>query len=98
MDMLGNVNRLSPDQENDWAEYAFPQLANEREQRSLSDELMEGRQDISRLRGDISELQTRAEIQHREHKYLLKMLERNGCLHQKNPRLGSAALVDQRRT
>ena len=79
------MNRLSSDWEKDRAEYAFSQLANEREQCSLREELMEARQDISRLRGEISELQTRAESQHREHKYILKMLERKGCLHRKNP-------------
>ena len=83
LDLLGNVNRLSSDWEKDRAEYAFFQLANEREQCSLHEELMEARQDISRLRGEISELQTRAESQHREHKYLLEMLERKGFLHRK---------------
>uniref|UniRef100_M4BS74 RxLR effector candidate protein n=1 Tax=Hyaloperonospora arabidopsidis (strain Emoy2) TaxID=559515 RepID=M4BS74_HYAAE len=52
---------------------------------------MEARQDISRLRGEISELQTRAESQHREHKYPLEMLERKGCLHRKNPSTDSTA-------
>ena len=65
LDFLGNVNRLSSDREKDREEYAFAQLANEREQRSLRDELMEARQDISRLHGEISELQTRVESQHR---------------------------------
>ena len=56
LDLLGNVNRLSSDRKKDRVEYAFPQLSNEREQRSLRDELMKARQDISRLRGEISEV------------------------------------------
>ena len=76
LDLFGNVNRLSSGREKERAEYAFYQLANEREQRSLRDELMEARQDISRLRGEISELQTRDERQHREHEYLLEIIER----------------------
>ena len=59
------MNRLSSDWEKERAEYAFAQLVNEREQLSLRDELMKARQDISRLRGKLSELQTRAEIEHR---------------------------------
>uniref|UniRef100_M4BUN5 RxLR effector candidate protein n=1 Tax=Hyaloperonospora arabidopsidis (strain Emoy2) TaxID=559515 RepID=M4BUN5_HYAAE len=89
LDLFGNVNRLSSYRENKRTEYAFAQLANEREQRSLRDEQMEARQDISRLRGEISELQTQAEIQHRDHKYLLDILERKGCLHRKKPRTDS---------
>ena len=59
------MNRLSSGWEKERAEYAFAQLVNEREQLSLRDELMKARQDISRLRGKLSELQTRAEIEHR---------------------------------
>ena len=91
VDLLRNVNRLSSYLEKNRAKYAFAQLENEWEQRSLRDELMEARQDISRLRGEISELQTRDESQHREHKYLLEMLERKGFLHRKKPRTDSAA-------
>ena len=91
MDLLGNVNRLSSDREKDRAESAFAQLVNEREQRSLRDELIEARPDISRIRGEISELQTRADSQHREHKYLLEMLERKGFLHRKKSRTGDTA-------
>ena len=54
LDLLGNVSRLSPDREKNRAEYAFDQLAYGRDQRSLRDELMEARQDISWLRGEIS--------------------------------------------
>ena len=43
LDLFGNVNRLRSGREKDRAEYAFAQLANEREQRSLHDELMEAR-------------------------------------------------------
>ena len=39
--------------------FAFAQLENERTQSSFCDELVEARQDISRLRREISELQTR---------------------------------------
>ena len=60
LDLLGNVNRLSSDQEKDREKYASSQLANEREQRSLRDKPMESRQDTSRLRGEISKFQTRA--------------------------------------
>ena len=52
---------------------------------------MEARQDISRLRGEISELQKQAESQHREHMYLLEMLEHKGFLHRKEPLTDSAA-------
>ena len=54
-----NVTRLSSERERDRSDFAFAQLENERTQRSLRDELVEARQDISRLRGEISELQTR---------------------------------------
>ena len=91
LDLLGSLNRLSSDREKDMAEYTFAQLENEREQRSLRDELVEARQDISRLRGEISELQTRAESQHREHKYLLEMIKRKGFLHRKKPHTDSTA-------
>ena len=53
------MNRLSSDREKDRAEYVFALLVSEREQLSLCDELMEARQDIARLHGKISELQTR---------------------------------------
>ena len=56
LDLLGNVNRLSSDREKYKSEYAFAQIANELEQSSLLYELMEARQDISRLRGEISGL------------------------------------------
>ena len=75
-----NVTRLSSERERDRSDFAFAQLENERNQRSLRDELVDARQDISRLRGEIPELQTRADSQHREHKYLLEMLERKGFL------------------
>ena len=68
--------------------FAFAQLERERTQRSLRNELVEARQDISRLRGEISELQTRADSQHCEHKYLLEMLERKGFIHRKQSRTG----------
>ena len=84
--LLVNVNHLGSDREKDREDYSFAQLANEREQRSLRDELMEASQDISRLRGEISKLQMRAESQHREHKYLLEMLKHKNCLHRKKPR------------
>ena len=83
MDLVDNVTRLSSERERDRSDFAFAQLENERTQRSLRDELVEARQDISRLRGEISGLQTRADSQHREHKYLLEMLERKGFLHRK---------------
>ena len=37
LDLLGNRNRLSSDREKERADYAFAQLANEQEQRSLRD-------------------------------------------------------------
>ena len=76
MGLVDNVTRLSSDWERDRSDFAFAQLENERTQRSLHDELVEARQDISRLRGEISDLQARAERQHREHRYLLEMLYR----------------------
>ena len=75
------MNRLRSDREKDTEDYIFFQLANEREHLSLHDDVIESRQDISWLRGEISELQTRAKGQHRKQKYLLEMLKRNGCLH-----------------
>ena len=57
LDLIDNVTRLSLEREKNRSDFAFAQLENERAQRSL--------------RGDISELQTRADSQHREHKYLL---------------------------
>ena len=53
--MVDNVTRLSSERERDRSDFAFAQLENERTQRSLCDELVEARQDISRLRGEISE-------------------------------------------
>ena len=88
---LGNVNLLSSYREKDRAEYAFSQLVNEREQRSLRVKLIEALQDVSRLRGEIFDLQTRAESQHRELKYLLEMLERKGFIHREEPRARSTA-------
>uniref|UniRef100_M4BYK5 RxLR effector candidate protein n=1 Tax=Hyaloperonospora arabidopsidis (strain Emoy2) TaxID=559515 RepID=M4BYK5_HYAAE len=86
--LVDNVTRLSSERERDRYDFAFSQLENERNQRSLHDELVEARQDISRLRGEISELQTRADSQHREQKYLLEMLQRKGFLHRKKSRTG----------
>ena len=56
LNLLGGVNRLSLDHEKDRKEFVFAQLKNERAQRSVCDELMEARQDISRLCGEIPEL------------------------------------------
>ena len=89
--LVDNVSRLSSDWEIDRSDFAVAQLENERTQRSLRDELMEARQDISRLHGEISELQTRADSQHRQRKYLLEMLERKGFLHRKKSRTGDTA-------
>uniref|UniRef100_M4BHU5 Uncharacterized protein n=1 Tax=Hyaloperonospora arabidopsidis (strain Emoy2) TaxID=559515 RepID=M4BHU5_HYAAE len=89
--LVDNVKRLSSEREGDRLDFAFAQLENEQAQRSLRDELVEARQNISRLRGEISELQTRADSQHGEHKYLLEMLERKGFLHRKKSRTGDKA-------
>ena len=86
--LVDNVKRLSSEREGDRLDFAFAQLENEQAQRSLRDELVEARQNISRLRGEISELQTRADSQHGEHKYLLEMLERKGFLHRTKSRTG----------
>ena len=61
LSLVNNVNHLSSERERDRSDFAFSQLENEQTQRSLRDELVEARQDISRLRGEISELQTRAD-------------------------------------
>ena len=74
MGLVDNVTRLISERERDRFDFAFAQLENERTQLSLRDELVEARQDISRLRREISELQNRSDSQHREHKYLLEML------------------------
>ena len=84
--LVDNVTRLSSERERDRSHFTIAQLENKWTQRSLRDELVEARQDISRLRGEISELQTRADSQHREHKYILEMLERKGFLHRKKSR------------
>uniref|UniRef100_M4BT21 RxLR effector candidate protein n=1 Tax=Hyaloperonospora arabidopsidis (strain Emoy2) TaxID=559515 RepID=M4BT21_HYAAE len=81
--LVDNVTRLSSERERDRSDFAFAQLENERTQRSLRAELVEGCQDISRLRGEISGLQTRADSQHGEHKYLLGMIERKRFLPRK---------------
>ena len=86
--LVDNVTRLSSERKRDRSDFAFSQLENERTQRSLRDELVEAHQDIYRLRGNISELQTRADSQHCEHKYLLEVLERKGFLHLKKSRTG----------
>ena len=52
LDLLGSVNRLRSYREKDRADYSFIQAANEREQRSLRDDLMEARRDTSASRGD----------------------------------------------
>uniref|UniRef100_M4BIK6 RxLR effector candidate protein n=1 Tax=Hyaloperonospora arabidopsidis (strain Emoy2) TaxID=559515 RepID=M4BIK6_HYAAE len=83
-----NVTRLSSERERDRSDFAFAQLENERNQRSLRDELVEARQDTSRLRGEIYGLQTRADSQHREHKYRFEMLELKGFFHRKKYRTG----------
>ena len=85
---VDNVTRLSLERERDRYDFAFAELENERTQRSLRDEIVKARQDISRLRGKISKLQTRADSQHREHKYLLRMLQRKGFLHREKSRTG----------
>uniref|UniRef100_M4C6N3 Uncharacterized protein n=1 Tax=Hyaloperonospora arabidopsidis (strain Emoy2) TaxID=559515 RepID=M4C6N3_HYAAE len=85
--LVDNVTRLSSEQERDRSDFAFAQLE-KRTQSSLRDELVEARQDISRLREEISELRTRADSQHREHKYLLETLERKGFLPRKKSRIG----------
>ena len=91
LDLIDNVTRLSLEREKNRSDFACAQLENERAQRSLRDEQVEARQDISRIRGEISELQTRADSQHREHKYLLDMLKRKSFLHRNNRRTGSTA-------
>ena len=83
--LVDNVTRLSSERERDRSDFAFAQLENEQTQHSLRDELLEARQDISRLRGEISELQTRADSQHREHKYLLEMIERRNLFTGRSP-------------
>ena len=65
LDLLGLVKQLSSDRERDRSQFAFAQLENERAQHYLRDELSEARQDISPLSGGISDLQARADSQHR---------------------------------
>uniref|UniRef100_M4B4E5 RxLR effector candidate protein n=1 Tax=Hyaloperonospora arabidopsidis (strain Emoy2) TaxID=559515 RepID=M4B4E5_HYAAE len=89
--LVDNVTRLSSKRERDRSDFVFSQLENKQTQRSLRDELVEARQDISRLRGEISELQTRADSQHGEHEYLLEMLERKVFLHRKKFLTGDTA-------
>ena len=72
--LVDKVTRHFSERERDRSDFALAQFDNERTHRSLRDELVQARQDISRIRGEISELQTRADSQHREHKYLLEML------------------------
>ena len=89
--LVDDVTRLFSERESDRSNFAFAQLENERTQRSLRDELVEALPDISRLRGEISKLQTRADGQHREHKCLLEMLESKGFLHRKKSRTSDTA-------
>uniref|UniRef100_M4BQM4 RxLR effector candidate protein n=1 Tax=Hyaloperonospora arabidopsidis (strain Emoy2) TaxID=559515 RepID=M4BQM4_HYAAE len=89
--LVDKVTRLSLERERDRSDFVCAQLENERTQRSLRDELMEARQDIFRLRGEISKLQTRTDSQHREYKYLLEILERKGFLHRKKSHTGDKA-------
>ena len=49
--LVDNVSRLSAERERDRSDFAFAQLENEWTQRSLRDELVEARQDLSRLAG-----------------------------------------------
>ena len=63
------LSRVGLDQEKDMTEFTVSQHENERADRFLFDDLEQARQVIYRLRGEISELQSRAESQHREHKY-----------------------------
>ena len=67
--LVDNVTRLSSERERDRSDFASAQIENERNQRSLRDEIVEARQ-------------------HREHKYLLEMLERKGFLYWKKSRTG----------
>ena len=96
LDLVDVVNHLSSDRENDRAENSFAQHANERERLSLRDNLVEAYPYISWCRGEKSEIQTQAESQHREHKYMLEMLECKGILHRKRPHTGSTAGGDLR--
>uniref|UniRef100_M4BYI0 RxLR effector candidate protein n=1 Tax=Hyaloperonospora arabidopsidis (strain Emoy2) TaxID=559515 RepID=M4BYI0_HYAAE len=89
--LVDNVTRLSSEPERDRSDFASAQLEKERNQRSLHDELVDTRQDISWRRGEIYELQTRADSQHREHKYLLEMLECKVFLHRKESHNGDTA-------
>ena len=85
LDLQGLTIKISSEREKDRSQFAFAHLENERAQHSIRYELMEARQDIYRLRGEIYELHTRADSQHREHKSILKMFERKGLLTGRNP-------------
>uniref|UniRef100_A0AAV1TSV3 Uncharacterized protein n=1 Tax=Peronospora matthiolae TaxID=2874970 RepID=A0AAV1TSV3_9STRA len=73
------------------AEFAFAQLENERALTSLRDELRVARGIVDRSRVEITALQTLVNAQHREHKALCEMLERNGGLHRKKQRTDGTA-------
>ena len=91
LDFDGILDRLGSDPEKIGLDVAFAQLGDEQAQHSLYDKMEEARQDISRLHGETSVLQTWAEIQHRGHKYSLAKLEKKGFPHRKKPRTGSTA-------
>ena len=59
LDLQGLMKRLSSERKKDPTRFAFAYLEIERAQRSLRDELHEARRDISRLRGEISDLHAR---------------------------------------
>ena len=91
LDLQDLVKQLSSDREKDQTRFAFSLLENEHAQRSLRNELSEARQDISTLRREISDIQARADAQHREHKNILEMFERRGLPYRKKSRIGGTA-------
>uniref|UniRef100_M4BDV7 RxLR effector candidate protein n=1 Tax=Hyaloperonospora arabidopsidis (strain Emoy2) TaxID=559515 RepID=M4BDV7_HYAAE len=90
LELVDIVNRLGSYREEYRPKFAIAQLKNERENLSLRDELVETRQNLPRCSGKISEIQTQAESQQRDHKYLLEMLDHKGFLYLKKTRTGSA--------
>ncbi|CAI5743612.1 unnamed protein product [Peronospora destructor] len=86
------VQRFRINRSDDRSESAISQLENERGRQALRDELLSARREILSLQTQLGNLV-------RDHKNLLGILERNGCIRpRKKPRADSTGGADQRKT
>ena len=89
---MTSVRRLCADWEKDRSDFAFAQLENERENRRLRDELEAARCKTASLKDQFKGLVS-------DHKNLMGILERGGCLRsRKRPRTNSTGGDDQHKT